>query len=277
MRYRDLVPGRLGGRLIASHIEIPAGGEVPDYVHFHDIEFQMIFCAAGWVRLVYEDQGEPFVLRAGDCVLQPPLIRHRVLEASAGLEVIEIGGPAEHLTRREHRLELPTTTVHDDRDFRGQRFVRHVEAATQVRRIWREVSLIERDARLDRGSEPDMGFSGVAFGWAAGRSLSSVLEGSDLTAGDFVRWVRQVTDFAGQIADAAGPGELRQTARALVSSMRRTAVSPRQLRYRTLIRSPIFSWVNGGIAGAIWPCMTAVSGTVSALGASSLPNCAFSH
>ena len=84
MRYRDLVPGRLGGRYIASHIEIPDGGTVPDYVHFHDVVFQMIFCAAGWVRVVYEDQGEPFVLHAGDCVLQPPLIRHRVLEASPG-------------------------------------------------------------------------------------------------------------------------------------------------------------------------------------------------
>jgi quercetin dioxygenase-like cupin family protein len=110
MRYRDLVPGRLGGRYIASHIEIPDGGEVPDYVHFHDVVFQMIFCAAGWVRVVYEDQGEPFVLRAGDCVLQPPLIRHRVLEASEGLEVIEIGCPAEHLTRRDHALGLPTSS-----------------------------------------------------------------------------------------------------------------------------------------------------------------------
>ena len=41
---------------------------------------------------------------------------------------------------------------------------------TQVRRIWREVSLVERDARLSRGPEPDIGFSEVAYGWAAGRS-----------------------------------------------------------------------------------------------------------
>ncbi len=99
------------------------------------------------------------------------------------------------------------------------------ESMTQVRKIWREVSLVERDARLERGPEPDMGFSEVAFGWAAGRSLSSVLEGTDLTAGDFVRWVRQVTDFAGQVADAAGPGELRETARTLVHSMRRGVVT----------------------------------------------------
>jgi ATP-dependent RNA helicase HelY len=98
-------------------------------------------------------------------------------------------------------------------------------AMTEVRRIWREISLVERDARLERGPDPDIGFSEAAYGWAAGRTLAEVLEGSDLTAGDFVRWVRQVADFAGQIADAAGSGELRETARLLVRSMRRGVVS----------------------------------------------------
>jgi quercetin dioxygenase-like cupin family protein len=126
MRYRDLLPDRWGGRYIASHIAIPDGGPVPDYVHYHDVRFQMIFCAEGWARLLYEDQGEPFLLHRGDCVLQPPGIRHRVLEASAGLEVVEIGCPAEHLTSREHELELPTAMLRPDRDFAGQRFVRHI-------------------------------------------------------------------------------------------------------------------------------------------------------
>ena len=102
---------------------------------------------------------------------------------------------------------------------------RVTEAMTAVRRIWRDVSLVERDARLSRGPEPDIGFGEVAYGWAAGRSLSAVLEDTELTAGDFVRWVRQVTDFAGQIADAAGPGELREVARQLVRSMRRGVVT----------------------------------------------------
>ncbi len=95
----------------------------------------------------------------------------------------------------------------------------------EVRRIWHEVSLVERDARLERGPEPDIGFSEAAYGWAAGRTLSAVLYGNAFTAGDFVRWVRQVADFAGQIADAAGPGELRETARLLVRSMRRGVVT----------------------------------------------------
>lgn len=128
MRYRDLIPGRLGGRFIGSHICIPDGGPVADYVHYHQVRFQLIYCLRGWVRVVYEDQGEPFVLHPGDCVLQPPTIRHRVLEASDGLEVLEIGGPAEHPTFREHALDLPTTRRQPARRYGGQGFVRHVAA-----------------------------------------------------------------------------------------------------------------------------------------------------
>ncbi|MFT5285046.1 MAG: quercetin dioxygenase-like cupin family protein [Planctomycetota bacterium] len=125
MRYRDLIPGRLGGRFIASHIQIPDGGEVPDFVHFHQVRFQMIFCVKGWVRVLYEDQGEAMLLEAGDCFLQPPLIRHRVLESSEGLKVVEIACPAEHDTFIDHELELPTAQFLPERDFEGQRFVHH--------------------------------------------------------------------------------------------------------------------------------------------------------
>ena len=147
MRYRDLIPGRFGGRYIASLIEIPDGGEVPDYVHFHDVRFQMIFCAAGWVRVVYEDQGEPFMLEAGDCVLQPPGIRHRVLEASPGLEVIEVSAPAEHVTHRDHDLVLPNGVAPASRRYRGQRFVRHVAADAELG-AWRGGPLRCRDTGI---------------------------------------------------------------------------------------------------------------------------------
>ncbi|MCA9729751.1 MAG: cupin domain-containing protein, partial [Candidatus Eisenbacteria bacterium] len=123
MLYRDLIPGRQGGRYIASQISIPQGGAVPDYVHFHEVHFQMIYCHRGWVRVVYEDQGPPFVMEAGDCVLQPPGIRHRVLESSPGLEVIELSSPAEHVTRADPELDLPTPSLLPGRVFHGQRFL----------------------------------------------------------------------------------------------------------------------------------------------------------
>ncbi|WP_108860193.1 cupin domain-containing protein [Ruegeria sp. Alg231-54] len=123
MHYRDLVPDRLGGSIIASHIRIPDGGPVPDMVHFHKVGFQLIFCIHGWVDVVYEDQGDKLRLTAGDCFIQPPEIRHRVLEASDNVQVIEIGVPAEHVTEIDHEMKLPTPNFRPGREWQGQRFV----------------------------------------------------------------------------------------------------------------------------------------------------------
>ncbi len=147
MHYRDLIPGRLGDRVIASHIRIPGGGPVPDMVHYHSIGFQLIFCYRGWVKVVYEDQGPPFVLGAGDCVVQPPEIRHRVLEASENLEVIEIGVPAEHVTTIDHDLTLPTRALNPERDFGGQKFCHH-KVAEAVWQPWRMAGFEARDTGI---------------------------------------------------------------------------------------------------------------------------------
>ena len=162
MLYRDLIPDRQNGRFIASHIRIPDGGPVPDYVHFHKIRFQMIYCYRGWVRLVYEDQGPPFVMQAGDCVLQPPEIRHRVLESSPGLEVIEIGCPAEHMTCVDHVLPLPNAKLDPTRSFGGQRFVHHVAAKAEWK-PWRLAGFAARDIGI-----------GAATGGLAGVKVARV-------------------------------------------------------------------------------------------------------
>ncbi|GIZ37660.1 hypothetical protein CKM354_000110200 [Cercospora kikuchii] len=151
MQYRDLIPSRLGGAIIASHIRIPNAGPVPDQVHYHTIGFQLIYCYKGWVRLVYEDQGPPFILRAGDCVTQPPKIRHRVLEASDNLQVVEIGVPAEHMTTVDHDMELPTTAYRPDREWEGQRFV-HSLAENGVWQSWRISGFERRDTGVANGT-----------------------------------------------------------------------------------------------------------------------------
>ncbi len=97
-------------------------------------------------------------------------------------------------------------------------------AQSALRRIWREVSLAERDHRLPSHPEPEIGFAEPIHAWAAGRPLSEVLELSGLTAGDFVRWARQVVDIAGQVAQAVGPGELRETCREVIEQVRRGVV-----------------------------------------------------
>jgi quercetin dioxygenase-like cupin family protein len=129
MLYRDLIPGRLGGRYIASHIAIPDAGPVDDWVHYHHVTLQIIYVRRGWVRVVYEGQGEPFVMKPGDLVLQPPGIRHRVLESSDGLEVVEISAPALHETFADHVLELPNEEQ-PGRMHGNQRFLRHIAEET---------------------------------------------------------------------------------------------------------------------------------------------------
>jgi len=122
---RELIPSRLGGSVIASHIRIPNGGPVADKVHYHTTSFQLVFCVQGWITLVFEDQGEPITLKAGDCVSQPPHIRHKVLETSNGLEVIEISMPADHVTAIDEQKQLPDIRLDSHRSYDGQQFCLH--------------------------------------------------------------------------------------------------------------------------------------------------------
>ena len=100
--------------------------------------------------------------------------------------------------------------------------VRDVLDRMQV--IWRDLSALERDMRVDFLRPMDLGFCWPAYRWASGSSLSEVLFESDLAAGDFVRWSKQLIDLTEQIADAAGAGELRRTARAVVEEIRRGVI-----------------------------------------------------
>jgi len=70
--------------------------------HAHDLAFQMAYVLKGWVRSEYEDIGE-VELRPGDCVHQPPRVRHREVAHSGDLELIEITGPAEFAPAPRHR------------------------------------------------------------------------------------------------------------------------------------------------------------------------------
>lgn len=176
MHYRDLIPDRLGGSIIASHIRIPDGGPVPDMVHYHTVGFQLIFCYRGWVDLVYEDQGPPFRLHAGDCVIQPPEIRHRVLVASDNVEVVEIGVPAEHITTIDHEMELPNGTVNPDRLFQGQRFVHHKEPEATWS-DWRLPGWTFRDTTIGDGTG---GVAGVHVARPAVTSSVSYAHDTDI-------------------------------------------------------------------------------------------------
>src|SRR4051812_31584880 len=101
--------------------------------------------------------------------------------------------------------------------------VREVIRETVV--LWGRLDRLEKENRLDFLREPDLGFAWAAQAWASGASLDDVLTETDLAAGDFVRWMKQLLDLAGQVADAAAGTELRETARETIGALRRGVVA----------------------------------------------------
>ena len=118
-------------------------------------------------------------------------------------------------------LVYETRTPEDLGEPRLPRGGRVREAIAAVVRIWEELSDLESDFKLNFLREPDLGFAWAAYRWASGVPLSTVLDESGLAAGDFVRWVKQIMDLADQIANAAGEGPVRDTARKSIELLRR--------------------------------------------------------
>ncbi|WP_028935878.1 DEAD/DEAH box helicase [Pseudonocardia spinosispora] len=84
------------------------------------------------------------------------------------------------------------------------------EALSATMRLWSELESDERRHKLERTREPDAGFAWPMHRWARGQSLAAVLtaaeqNGQELSAGDFVRWCRQVIDLLDQLGAVAGP------------------------------------------------------------------------
>ncbi len=67
--------------------------------HKHLVNFQMYYVLKGWVKFIYDKEGE-FTFKKGDCVLAPAGIKHNELSCSDDLEVLEILSPADHKTVR---------------------------------------------------------------------------------------------------------------------------------------------------------------------------------
>ncbi|MEV6443812.1 DEAD/DEAH box helicase [Amycolatopsis sp. NPDC051716] len=105
------------------------------------------------------------------------------------------------------------------------------EAWQETARLWVELTEDERRHRLDRTREPDAGFAWPVYRWARGESLEKVLtaaeaNGQELSAGDFVRWSRQVIDLLDQIRDVLGKADpVGAAAAEAVKALRRGVVA----------------------------------------------------
>ena len=76
-------------------------------------------------------------------------------------------------------------------------------ALASITSIWAQLEDIEEDFGVQTQKEPDFGFAFASYRWASGHSLSSVLRGSDMTVGDFVRNMKQLIDLLTQISGAS--------------------------------------------------------------------------
>ena len=105
------------------------------------------------------------------------------------------------------------------------------DALVAIVRLWADLEADERRHRLARTREPDLGFAWPVYRWAHGESLSAVLvaaqtNGAELSAGDFVRWCRQVVDLLDQVRGVAGEGSAVGSAAATaVRALRRGVVA----------------------------------------------------
>ena len=98
--YGDLgIKDATGGLAQAHVIRLigPCNPEEVSKLHFHDIDFQMVYVLKGWVKTYMEGQGET-MMREGSAWTQPPKIRHMILDYSDDVELLEVILPAEFKT-----------------------------------------------------------------------------------------------------------------------------------------------------------------------------------
>jgi mannose-6-phosphate isomerase-like protein (cupin superfamily) len=95
--YRDLGIAEATGGLARAHVIRligPCNPEEVSKLHYHDIEFQMVYVLKGWVKTYMEGVGET-LMKAGSSWTQPPSIRHMILDYSDDVELLEVILPAD--------------------------------------------------------------------------------------------------------------------------------------------------------------------------------------
>jgi hypothetical protein len=98
--YRDLGVAKASQGLAQAHVIRLIGPCNPAEVsklHFHDVEFQMVYVLKGWVKTYMEGQGET-LMKQGSAWTQPPRLKHLIMDYSDDVELLEVILPAEFKT-----------------------------------------------------------------------------------------------------------------------------------------------------------------------------------
>jgi quercetin dioxygenase-like cupin family protein len=99
-KYRDLGMSAATNGMVQAHVirfVPPCRPEEVSKLHYHDVDLQMIYVLKGWIKTELDGQGA-ITLEQGSCWLQPPRIKHKVLDYSDDCEVLEIVLPADFAT-----------------------------------------------------------------------------------------------------------------------------------------------------------------------------------
>jgi uncharacterized cupin superfamily protein len=99
-KYRDLGIADASHGLARAHVIRLVGPCNPAEVsklHFHDVEFQMVYVLKGWVKTYMEGHGET-LMKEGSAWTQPPRIKHLIMDYSDDVELLEVILPADFKT-----------------------------------------------------------------------------------------------------------------------------------------------------------------------------------
>ncbi len=117
------------------------------------------------------------------------MIRGEAFDQLTAAELVSIVSVFVHESRKESAPKLPRGNVED--------------VLGVLIKTWVTINDLETELGLEPIREPDAGFCWASFRWASGHSLTSILRGTELTVGDFVRSMKQIIDLLRQIAIAS--------------------------------------------------------------------------
>ncbi|MGB6634189.1 MAG: cupin, partial [Bradyrhizobium sp.] len=99
-QYRDLGVAEASSGVARAHVIRligPCEPEVVSKLHFHDVDFQMVYVLKGWVKTYMEGVGET-TFQTGSSWTQPSRIKHLIMDYSDDVELLEVILPADFRT-----------------------------------------------------------------------------------------------------------------------------------------------------------------------------------
>jgi len=135
-----------------------------------------------WGTLLAKIYGETDLLIA-------ELIKDGSFDTLDGAEMVSVLSALVFESRKDEAPKIPRGAVE--------------ESLMQMIHKWSAINEAEQEIGLEPMREPDVAFCWAAHRWASGHSLGSILRGTQLTVGDFVRSMKQIIDLLRQIGNAS--------------------------------------------------------------------------